>query len=181
MQDIIYCTLLLYIFILSIFFMISLNKAEVTGLALQVTPKYPVWLNNDAGSHPHGPRQMAGSTLQSPPWPRSPPCSQCTCTPTLPPLSYLFVLHLAHTTLCKPFPQLTPSHFKRGEMNHLDSACVLHHFEHHLPPSKITCSATEQIQDSGYKIDTSWSADRCAVFAMLWLKSCLVRHDAKRQ
>lgn len=144
----IYCTLLVNIFIL---FIVSVHKAQTLnsgpypgGLALPVTPVYSVRLNNDAGSTPHGPRQMACSSLRSPPWPRSPPLLSVHLHPNtaIIIIIIIFIPAAPSTHHCtNPSPNSPPPPMLTEEkMNHLDSASVSHHGGlQYIPPAKNTC------------------------------------------
>lgn len=165
---IIYCTLLGYIFIL---FIVSVHKAQKPhsgprpgGLAHPVTPVSPVRLNNDAGSAPHGPRQMAGSSLWSPPWPRSPPLLSVHLHPNTP---IIFIPATPSTRRCAKNPSPNPpSHVNRGENEPFRFCwCVSHHAEDYIPPAKNTwytmmeMEKNTQVKDNFIHFFKSLSAD----------------------
>lgn len=99
-----------------------------------LVPNWEVWpsqwpcctsvrLNNDAGSPPRGPRQMASASLRPPPWPRSPPLALCVHLHPNTPIIIFIPAAPRIRPMREPFPQLL-SPMLTGKMNHLDSAVV---------------------------------------------------------
>lgn len=142
-----------------------------------MTPLYPVRLNNDAGSPPRGPRQMAGSTPRPPPWPRSPPLlSVRTCTPTLP-SSSLFLPHLSHT---HARARTHAAQCSREKMNHLDSAAVCHTRLHAAPARRA--KRLQGNQEPRTEKNFKTFVKRCGMFPRMLIEEIprFANHDASR-
>ena len=107
----------------------------------------PVRLNNDAGSAPHGPRQMAGSSLWSPPWPRSPPLLSVHLHPNTP---IIFIPATPSTRHCAKNPSPNPpSHVNRGENEPFRFCwCVSHHAEDYIPSAKNTWCTMMEMEEN---------------------------------
>lgn len=128
-----------YIFIL---FIMSGHRAQTLysaakpgGLAFPLTPVHPFRLNNDAGSPPHGPRQMAGLVSAAATMAKVTSLALCVHLHPNTPI-VIFIPATTDTGHCaNPPPQLLPSMLTGENEPFRFCWCVSHHAEGYTPPA----------------------------------------------